>query len=181
MSLRVAEPLCGWCPEENGLRDAWFVSKAARLQIAGKMPATHTAGLRTIPLGRSIFLGAAQRRSNLNSQHERLLRYARNDMSQQLRRSVIALEALSKHLVARIKSRVAAASEGKRSLPMVFRNAEEPSASLRLPLPPILHALKSQQTLRGIQAQSAPSTNKPIAFPFCVFSLYATRYLLPYP
>ena len=38
-----------------------------------------------------------------------------------------------------------------RSLPMVFRRIGEPSASLRLPLPPILNALKSSQTRQDVE------------------------------
>ena len=48
MSLRVGQPLRGWCRKENDFRA--LVSKASRLRIAGKMPATHTASLATTPL-----------------------------------------------------------------------------------------------------------------------------------
>ena len=58
MSLRVVEPLRGRCREENGLRDATLVSKASRLRIAGKMPATLIGAPPTMRGDQAIFLGA---------------------------------------------------------------------------------------------------------------------------
>jgi len=56
MPLRVAASLRGWRQEENGLRDAVRVSKASRLRIAGKMPATPVTALSTMLGGRTHFL-----------------------------------------------------------------------------------------------------------------------------
>ena len=62
--------------KKTGLCEAVPVSKASRLRIAGKMPATRGATVSPRPATEPVFLGGVQQRSNLNSQHGRLLRSA---------------------------------------------------------------------------------------------------------
>jgi len=63
LSLRVAAPLRGWCPEEEWPVRHGVVSKASRLRIAGKMPATPVAAFSTMLDDDARFLRSVAKQS----------------------------------------------------------------------------------------------------------------------